>query len=450
MPTLIDNLAPTLFRHRSWPQLLQVTKHPNCTNFELKLFEDLCEQNLAHFRATLELEQSRIRYQKTLDCIVDKLTQRRHAAACELLMDPTVTHKLDDLVRIVEMAKDPYGTYSVQMMLHKLDKHSLQNMPDEHYSGIFVVRAVTHSLAELMFHKHGIFVIESCFRMLLRVDLGQDADVIKAFSGTVCEKVRERWDSLLSVRNEAISYKMVMWTLEFLFLRSMEDEALREFCERALTSADQLMHSVFGHHVLQHAVLFTQKAVVRRWCSQNPRAPSDFAGWIRIRRGFLDYAENALCDEDRWRESPKNPASHFINMCLQLYASDKDRVDTDLTQQRKSIISKVVDDGNLYVLICCHAYGRFTARRLYDLGSSTQRKIMKMHTKYNDATILNKTADLKKFKASLFSRTSELDFPQVPPDFRQAMYMYGESDSEDGKTPEQTPAGWARTTEHLL
>ena len=51
---------------------------------------------------------------------------------------------------------------------------------------------------------------------------------------------------------------------------------------------------------------------------------------------------------------------------------------------------------------------------------------MKMHTKYNDATILNKTADLKKFKASLFSRTSELDFPQVPPDFRQAMYMYGD------------------------
>ena len=171
MPTLIDNLAPTLFRHRSWPQLLQVTKHPNCTNFELKLFEDLCEQNLAHFRATLELEQSRIRYQKALDSIDEKLNQKRRAAACELLMDPTVTHKLDDLVRIVEMAKDPYGTYSVQMMLHKLDKHSLQNMPDEHYSGIFVVHAVTHSLAELMFHKHGIFVIESCFRMLLRLSL---------------------------------------------------------------------------------------------------------------------------------------------------------------------------------------------------------------------------------------------------------------------------------------
>ena len=298
-----------------------------------------------------------------------------------------------------KLAMDAYGTRWVQDILFGTSRDDSGTPRHERIQDI--LRVVAQNLLELMSHPNGIFVVKACFTVLLPTSV---PDVGEQFSATACDAVMKNWELLVSGRTSAFSYKMVMWTLEFLYMKS--NEQLQAFCQKALDSAQQLVSSHYGHLVLQHAVLFTQKALVRAATAARK------ATWEYIRSGFFKAAIQALRDRDAW-DKRTNSASHFINKCLELLSSDPTK---ELKYVRVEIIKTVANDDRLLGLICNHLSGQFTARRIYELASSRDRKTLEKQAWLHRASIDKpELRDLEKFKASLLmpDEAAELDFPRL-------------------------------------
>jgi hypothetical protein len=265
------------------------------------------------------------------------------------------------MLTIVKMAQDTCGTRRLQHMLEGgLTDHSGQ-----------ILTEVTQNLTALMFNRNSIWVARSCFKLLLSASrtLGTSMPEIgQRFTRAACDGVFKHWEELVRGRTSQFSYRMVMWTMEFLYMQKMEGE-LQKICRNALNFEQQLVSSNYGHHVLQHAVLLTQKALVRSTCSLEKET------WGTLRQGFYDATVQALCNKDGW-DKQTNPASHFINKCLELLASDPKHKDEALTAHWAQIMRTVRDDDCILGLVAAHSSGQFTARRIYELGSSQERRMM--------------------------------------------------------------------------
>jgi len=298
----------------------------------------------------------------------------------------------------IKMAKDSHGTTVLQTIL-------LKPPPDESAKAVSVnlMRVVTKkvNLCELMFHPNGIFLVQAFFKSLLSRSI-LDVSETEQCGTSACDVVMENWNQLILGRTSAFSYKMMMWIFEFLYMKSSDQ--LQVFCRKALDSAKQLWRSNYGHLVLQHAVLFTQKALVRA------STPSRKEAWGYIRDGFFRAATEALRDIDAW-EKKTNSASHFINKCLELIPSDP-----TADRYRPVIIQTMLTDHALLGLICHHLSGQFTARRIYDLGNPRERKNLERQAWLRGARIDKpELRDLEKFKSSLLmpDEAAELDFPNL-------------------------------------
>jgi len=298
----------------------------------------------------------------------------------------------------IRMAKDPRGTMVLQTILR-------EPPPYESTKAVSVnlmrVVAKKLNLCELMFNQHGIFLVQAFFKSLLSTSM-PDVGEAEQCGASACDVVMENWNQLMLGRTSAFSYKMVMWIFELLYMKS--SDRLQTFCRKALESAEQLSRSNYGHLVLQHAVLFTQKALVRA------STPSRKEAWEYTRNGFFRAATEALRDKDAW-EKKTNSASHFINKCLELISSDP-----TADRYRPVIIQTVLTDHALLGLICHHLSGQFTARRIYDLGNPRERKNLERQAWLWGARIDKpELRDLEKFKSSLLmpDEAAELDFPNL-------------------------------------
>ena len=83
---------------------------------------------------------------------------------------------------------------------------------------------------------------------------------------------------------------------------------------------------------------------------------------------------------------------------------------------RVEIIKTVANDDRLLGLICNHLSGQFTARRIYELASSRDRKTLEKQARLHRANIDKpELRALEKFKASLLMphEAAELDFPRL-------------------------------------
>ena len=254
---------------------------------------------------------------------------------------------------IVRMAKDATGTRRVQGML---------TLPwNDHVAHI--MEEVTQNLPELMFNPHGIFTVKACFKLVLEPGTPDPA----LFRNSAFKEVMQHWDHLVAGRQSAFAYKMVMWMIEVLYAQNCQDQ-LQEVCQKALDSSQQLVTSNYGHLVLQHAVHFTHKALVEN-------ASGNQQMWIQLRCAFFDAAVRAWKARDGW-DKKTNPASHFINKCLELLASNTKRRDEALNGHRAQVMQAVAEDPGLLNLVALHLSGQFTARRIYELGTSQERRWM--------------------------------------------------------------------------
>ena len=109
--------------------------------------------------------------------------------------------------------------------------------------------------------------------------------------------------------------------------------------------------------------------------------------------------------------------SGLINKCLELLWLDPAADSTaDLKNHRGAIIQTIANDNELLRLICYHPAGKFTARRIYEIGSSRARKMLERQAWLHGARIDKpELRDLEKFKASLLMpyEAAELDFPRL-------------------------------------
>ena len=136
------------------------------------------------------------------------------------------------------------------------------------------------------------------------------------------------------------------------------------FCRLALNAAERLVKSHYGHLVLQHAVLFTQKAILQ------PSVKSKLHEWMELRTVALRATLQALQDTDAWSKKT-NDASHFINKCLALIASDP--TDKELQAARGEIVEVMLSEGSLLGDICNHSSGQFTAHRIYEIAEPQEQ-----------------------------------------------------------------------------
>lgn len=287
---------------------------------------------------------------------------------------------------IIKMAKEHTGTRQVQQMLEPpwTEVHNI------------LLQEISDNLDEFMFNQNAIFVVKACFKLLLDASAPEASE----FSSVACTRVMEHWDSLVFGRTSGFSYKIVMWVMEFLY-KLCNDDQLTAFCRKALEVAHVLEKSNFGHLLLQHCVLFTQKALMR--CSSETE--SHHSTWLVLRSGFFDAAIRALSDSNAW-DMKTNNASHFINKCLELLASDSRHKALDLVAHRTEIMRTVVE-GTILMKIAIHGSGQFTAKRIYELATSLERRTMEQLAPTIHRPELR---DLEKFKASLLP--DELDLPR--------------------------------------
>jgi len=194
-----------------------------------------------------------------------------------------------------------------------------------------------------------------------------------------------------------------MWSLEFSYMLENE-EALFELCQRAKENDEKLVWSNYGHLVLQHALLFTQKSLSK---SNGLKRTV----WYDLRSGLLETAVQALAKKSKW-ESESTSASHFIHLCIDLIRLDVEERDESLKIYRSQILRTVLDDDELLAWICEHTTGQYTARRIYELGTREEKKKLaqsaRTHTNLKIAKL--EIRDLEKFKLSLLE-DKDLDLP---------------------------------------
>ena len=300
----------------------------------------------------------------------------------------------------VKMAKDKKKTTDVQNIL--------KAMPRDEYAFSAVMSALTDNLVELMFDRYGIFVVQAGFNVLMWSE--DDPELSMQWETIACDAILKHWDKLILGYLSEITYKNVMWAIEFLYMKS--SDRLQEFCQRAYTSGEELANSKYGQLVLQHGLLFTEKALVRSNCTPQREV------WESIRSGFFRVAIEALQNKDAW-ERKTNTASHFINLCLKLLSAKHPNFGyASLLSYRRKIIDIVTLDKPLLRLLCQHGSGRYTGRRIYELASPQDRKKLERIAQSQGERIdTPEVRILEKFHQSLFMPDCdyELELPGLLP-----------------------------------
>ena len=305
-------------------------------------------------------------------------------------------------MNIAAMACDPHHVRAVQEMIIGIDADP------EHRR--YVMREVVADLTNIMFNMHGLFVVRACYQYLVSVDMDA-VDPIHVrecldFAIASLTAVKANWNQLVSGRSSATTYKMLLWMFEFLYMKGhLEFSDLRLdlewFCDKTLNSASHLVRSNFGHHVLQHAVLLTQKALVRA------TAPQEIMTWTRLRHGFFHEALLALLDKAAW-DKKGNSASHFINKVLNLIESDVHVRDPDILAHKMEILRKLVLDKELIAEIVKHDTGKWTARRVYEVATPEIRRALEaIDNKIHKPEL----RQLENFKASIIP--DNLNWPRI-------------------------------------
>ena len=107
-------------------------------------------------------------------------------------------------------------------------------------------------------------------------------------------------------------------------------------------------------------------------------------------------------------EAPSPPSLYIINKCLELLASNKKSRDEALNGHLAQVMQAVVEDPGLLNIVALHMSGQFTARRIYELGTSQERRWMERKAPSIHRPELR---DLEKFKATLVRE--ELELPRI-------------------------------------
>ena len=314
--------------------------------------------------------------------------------------NPDLLYRLDpstqyaDESHLIGMAKDVYGTRVIQEELSGGQWEELKR---------YILQVVTKNLRELMFNPNGIHVIKECFRLQLtgNRDIGE---LGTQFFGTAHTQIMKEWDSLLWGATSAFTYKIIMWVLEAFHVQ-FEDKLLLEACKKTQGAAQQLLRSQYGQIVMQHAMLFTQKALCRSTGAEKDE-------WCDLRNCFFEDAIRALQDRNEW-DKKTNPAGHFINLYIECIIVDRKTLwprDWFLELHRAQIILQTVADPSLFRLICNNKTGQYTARRIYEIAEGKERR--KLEEMTNSRIDRIELRPLTKFQESLLLQ-NELNFPSA-------------------------------------
>jgi len=266
----------------------------------------------------------------------------------------------------------------------------IRNRPANHNSE-FVVEVLANNVETLILHPNAIFVFKEC--LMLAWQFNNIPALGERFISKSLSTVMSNWQELVRGRSSGSTYKVVMWMTEFMYIKDKNDNLLT-ICQKALEDQQLLRRSGKGHHILQHALIFTQKAM--------RKASSDIrkASWNYIRTGFISAASEALRDHSEWSGFSNN-AGHFINKCLELIASDP--TDGELKNHRAVFYKILSEDQPLLCRICRHKSGQYTAKRLYEMGDINEKNdLAKKAYRCNCAIEKPDMRPMDKFQKSMF------------------------------------------------
>ena len=293
---------------------------------------------------------------------------------------------------IIQIAK----TYEGTLWLQGLVKTACLN------DGLQSMLIVASHLQAFMFDGKALFIIEALLTRLL--DVPEDFNDGPLSPATLCNTVILNFEDVTLGRTSAYSYKVVMWMLEFLYMKS--SDKLKDICDIALVFARKLVTSNYGHLVLQHALLFTEKALVRAATKARRK------DWIHLRKGFFTHALSGLSDQRIWDNRSSN-AGHFINKCLELLqvGTQVECTDEHLMESRAEILRVATENHELYGFMCAHPSGQYTARRIYEMADQSQKKVLeKLSLNVGRKVWRVELCSLTKFNKSILD-AEELDFP---------------------------------------
>jgi hypothetical protein len=253
---------------------------------------------------------------------------------------------------ILQASKDKDGTRALQNMISA-------RPPNDNSE--FVVDVLANNVETLILHPNALFAFKQCLMLAWQVNdipcLGEQ------FIAKSLSLVMAKWEELVRGRSSGSTYKVLMWMTEFMYIKDKNDNLLT-ICLKTLEEQQQLRRSSTGHLILQHALTFTQKAMMKATTVTRK------ASWKYIRTGFINAASEAIRHHTEW-SGYTNYAGHFINKCLEMIASDP--TDEDLVSHRAVLIKFLADDQPLLCLICRHRSGQYTAKRLYELGDVNEK-----------------------------------------------------------------------------
>lgn len=261
-----------------------------------------------------------------------------------------------------------------------------------------IIEEATHHFFDLMFDTNGMWVIRACFKLLLSKHIGvtEEIDGAQKYLAASCAAVLQYWDLVV----DSPSFVVVMWTIESLYMMHA-DAKLQVLCQKALHGLPSLTKAPYGHNVLQHAVLFTHKALLR---NSGPENRADFS---KIRNGFFDAAVEILPDRSVW-SSDGSFAGLFISLCIDLLLANCSHANDDLIAHWARFMRVVTDDHDILRIIASHSDGKFCARRIFQMGSSQERLVMEQQV-----PVLRHRQNVpmvKAFRHSLVSHTELLFF----------------------------------------
>jgi len=283
---------------------------------------------------------------------------------------------------VLRSTREKHGTRAIQNMIRSRPANDNSQL---------VVEVLANNVETLILHPNAIFVFKECLMLAWQfsnIPALADLFISKSFS-----TVMSNWQELVRGRSSGSTYKVVMWMTEFMYIKDHNDNLLT-ICQEALEDQQHLRRSCKGHHILQHTVLFAQKAMTK--------ASTDIrkASWKYIRTGFITAASEAIRDHSEWSGYTSN-ACHFINKCLELIASDP--TDDELQNHRAVFYKILSEEQPLLRFICRHKSGQYTAKRLYEMGDIKEKNdLAKEAHRCHCAIERPDMRPLDKFKGSMF------------------------------------------------
>ena len=296
---------------------------------------------------------------------------------------------------VLHATRDQHGTRAIQNMIRSRPANDISD---------FVVEVMTKNVESLIHHPNAIFVFKEC--LTLAWQFNSIPALGEPFISKSLSTVMSNWQELVRGRSSGSTYKVVMWMTEFMYIKDKNDNLLT-ICQKALEEQQHLRRSCKGHHILQHALIFTQKAMMK--------ASTDIrkASWKYMRTGFIIAASEALRDHSEWSGYTNN-AGHFINKCLELIASDP--TDGELKNHRAVFYKILSEEQPLLCLICRHKSGQYTAKRLYEMGDIYEKNdLAKKAYRCNCAIEKPDMRPMEKFQRSMFmpDHAYQLEWPDA-------------------------------------